>query len=183
MTAWAEAKYKAAKPSFGPRMYSLEETDDPALKACQPPGVPRIYLQPFPMQIVQTSKETFMLFEYDHIVRHIYTDGRKHPDDITPTYMGHSIGRWEGDTFVVETIGFNDKTWLDRSGHPHSDELRVVERLRRAGGDMLQIDVTMEDQKALVKPWVTRLTYQLKPKWDIQELACVDNAGYLGFEK
>jgi hypothetical protein len=183
MTPWAEVRYKATKPSNGPRTYPLEETNDPVLKSCSPPGVPRIYLQPFPMQIVQTAKELIMLYEYDHIVRHIYTDGRKHPDDATPTYMGHSIGNWEGDVFVVDTTGFNDKTWLDRTGHPHSDALHVIERFRRVDRDMMQIDITMDDPKALAKPWITQLSYQLKPDWEIAELACTDNAEFLGFEK
>ena len=183
MTPWAETKYKATKPSNGPRTHSLEETNDPVLKSCQPPGVPRIYLQPFPFEIVQAPKELVMLYEYDHMVRHIYTDGRKHPDDLSPTYMGHSIGKWEGDTLVVDTTGFNDKTWLDRTGHPHSEELHVVERFQRVGADMLHIDITMEDPKALAKPWITQLVYQLKPGWEISELACTDNADFLGFEK
>ena len=73
-----------------------------------------------------------MLFEYDHFVRQIFTDGRKHPEDMVPSWMGDSIGKWEGDTLVVDSIGFNDKTWLDQVGHPHSEELHLVERIRRA---------------------------------------------------
>ena len=126
MTAWGTEKYNANKPSNGPRTHSLKETDDPVLKQCLPPGTPRIYLQPFPFQIVQTPKEILMLFEYDHTIRQIFVDGRAHPEDVTPTYMGHSIGKWDGDALVVDTVGFNDKTWLDRDGHPHSDQLHVT---------------------------------------------------------
>ena len=183
MTEWAKQKYEAAKPSNGPRTHSLKETDDPVLKSCLPPGVPRIYFQPVPMEIVQTPKETLLLYEYDHTVRRVFTDGRKHTDDITPTYMGESIGHWEGDTFVVDTIGFNDKTWLDRDGHVHSDQLHVIERFHRTDRDNMQIDITMEDPRALVKPWVTQLFFQLRPQWDIQELVCTDNASFLDFEK
>ena len=183
MTAWGKQKYEAAKPSNGPRTHPLREINDPVLTSCLPPGVPRIYLHPFPMEIVQTSKETLLLYEYDHIVRRVFTDGRNHTSDITPTYMGESIGHWEGDTFVVDTIGFNDKTWLDRDGHAHSDQLHVIERFRRPDHDNMQIDVTMEDPKALVKPWVTRLSYQLRPQWDVQEQVCTDNAAFLEFEK
>jgi hypothetical protein len=183
MTAWAKAKYDATKPSNGPRSNPLSVTDDPVIKNCFPPGTPRIYLQPFPLQIVQTPKEIIMIYEYDHTVRYIFTDGRAHPADVTPTYMGHSIGKWEGDTLVVDTVGFNEKTWLDREGHQHSDQLHVVERFHRLDRDNLRIDITMEDAKALVKPWITQLRFQLQPTWDIEELACTDNAEFANFEK
>jgi hypothetical protein len=183
MTPWATERYNAAKPSNGPRSNPLKETDDPVLRKCLPPGTPRIYLQPFPVQFVQTPKEVIVLYEYDHTVRHIYLDGRPHPADILPTYMGHSIGKWDGDTLVVDTAGFNDKTWLDRDGHPHSDELHVVERFRRVDRDNLQIDITMEDAKALTKPWTAQLYFQLKPDWDVMEHACTDNAAFEDFEK
>lgn len=183
MTAWGQEKYMAYKPSNGPRTHSLKETDDPVLRQCLPPGTPRIYLQPFPFQMVQTPKEILMIFEYDHTVRQIFMDGRAHPEDITPTYMGHSIGKWDGDTLVVDTVGFNDKTWLDRDGHPHSDQLHVVEGFHRVDRDDMTIDITIEDPKALVKPWKTQLNFQLKPDWDIMELVCTDNGAFEDFEK
>jgi len=183
MTPWGKAKYEAAKPSNGPRSNALKVTDDPVLRTCLPPGTLRIYLQPFPLQIVQTPKEIIMLFEYDHTIRQIFMDGRQHPADITPTYMGHSIGKWDGDTLVVDTTGFNEKTWLDRDGHQHSGELHVVERFHRLDRDNMQVDISMEDSKALVKPWLTQLNFQLKPDWDIMELACTDNAAFEDFEK
>jgi hypothetical protein len=183
MTPWANEKYMSEKPSNGPRTHSLKETDDPVLKLCLPPGTPRIYLQPFPFQIVQTPKEIFMIFEYDHTVRQIFMDGRKHPDDILPTYMGHSIGHWEGNTLVVDTVGFNDKSWLDRDGHPHSDQLHVVERFTRTDFNDMKIGLNMEDAKALAKPWVSELNFQLRPEWDIMELVCTDNAAFEDFEK
>ena len=183
MTSWGTEKYMANKPSNGPRTHSLKETDDPVLRQCLPPGTPRIYLQPFPFQIVETPKEILMIFEYDHTVRQIFMDGRAHPDDLTPTYMGHSIGKWDGDTLVVDTVGFNDKTWLDRDGHPHSDQLHVIERFHRVDRDNMTIDITMDDPKALAKPWTAQLNFQLKPNWDIMELACTDNAAFENFEK
>jgi hypothetical protein len=183
MTPWGEAQYQATKPSNGPRTHTLDQTDDPVLRSCLPPGVPRIYLQPFPMQIVQTPNEVVMLFEYDHTVRHIYTDMAKHPDDLTPTYMGHSIGHWDGDTFVVDTVGFSDSTWLDRTGHRHSDQLHVVEGFHRTDATTLQIDVKIEDPKALVKPWTSQLIFQLKPDWKIMEQNCADNGSFANFEK
>jgi hypothetical protein len=183
MTAWGQEKYMAYKPSNGPRTHSLKETDDPVLKQCLPPGTPRIYLQPFPFQMVQTPKEIMMIFEYDHTIRQIFTDGRPHPEDITPTYMGHSIGKWDGDALVVDTVGFNEKTWLDRDGHPHSDQLHVIERFHRTDRDNMTVDLTIEDPKALVKPWKTQLNFQLHPEWDIMELVCTDNGAFEDFEK
>jgi hypothetical protein len=183
MTPWAAEKYKAAKPSNGPRSHPLTETDDPLLKLCLPPGTPRIYLQPVPLQIVQTPKEIIIIYEHDHIFRQVFLDGRAHPADITPTYMGHSIGKWEGDTLVVDTVGFNDKTWLDRDGRQHSDQLHVIERFHRVDRDNMTIDISMEDPKALVKPWKVQLNFQLKPDWDLMEQDCADNASFVGFEK
>jgi hypothetical protein len=183
MTAWGNQVYMANKPSNGPRTHSLKETDDPVLKQCLPPGTPRIYLQPFPFQMVPTAKGILMIYEYDHTVRQIFTDGRPHPEDILPTYMGHSIGKWDGDTLVVDTVGFNEKTWLDRDGHPHSDQLHVIERFHRVDRDNMTIDINIEDPKALAKPWKTQLNFQLKPDWDIMELVCTDNAAFEDFEK
>ena len=183
MTPWGKEKYMSFKPSNGPRTHSLKETDDPVLKQCLPPGTPRIYLQPFPFQMIQTPKAILMFFEYDHTIRQIFTDGRAHPDDILPTYMGHSIGKWDGDTLVVDTTGFNEKTWLDRDGHPHSDQLHVTERFHRVDRDNMTVGIKMEDPKALAKPWETELNFQLKPDWDIMELVCTDNAAFEDFEK
>ena len=185
MTPWGEAKYKASKPNYGLRGVSISETNDPIFK-CFPPGVPRIYLmrvgQPF--EIMQIPGRVVMLFEYDHFVRQIFTDGRKHPEDLTPSYMGHSIGTWEGDTLVVDTVGFNDKTWLDGDGHPHSDELHVVERIRRASHDALSIDFTIDDPKAYTKPWNSHTVFELKLGWNIEEVVCVDdNANFSDTEK
>src|SRR6202521_4838970 len=104
MTSRGQAQFNAAKPSQGPRGVKLDETTDKVYK-CFPPGMPYIYLQLFPVQIVQTTKEVIELFEYDHTVRHIFIDGRKHPADLTPSYNGHSIGHWEANTLVVDTIG------------------------------------------------------------------------------
>ena len=124
-----------------------------------------------------------MFFEFNHFVRQIYTDGRKHFTDLGPTWMGDSIGAWQGDTLVVDTIGFNDKTWIDRMGHPHSEDLHVVERIRRVSQDTLQIDLTINDPKAYTKPWGGRLNFQLRPGWNITELVCEDNITFNEFLK
>ncbi len=187
MTPWAEERFQAAKPSFGPR--AVEDSNDPvnpttiSAVGCFPPGVPRIYLQPFPMEIIQTPGRVIMLFEFSHFVRQIFTDGRKHNTDLGPTWMGDSIGHWEGDTLVVDTVGFNDKTWLDRGGHPHSTQLHVVERLRRVEQNILQNDLTIEDPIAYSKPWSAQLTFQLRPTWNITEMVCEDNVNFDQFLK
>jgi hypothetical protein len=182
MTPWAKERFDKTKPSFGPRGVLVGQTNDPAFQ-CFPPGVPRIYLHPFPMEIVQTPKETIMLFEYDHIVRHIYTDGRQHPADVTPTYMGDSIGHWEGDTFVIDSVGFNDKTWLDRVGHPHSEKLHVTERIKRTDATHMEIAFTIEDPVAYTHPFGSSLFFRLHPTWNIMEQVCEDNAAFLPFEE
>jgi len=163
MTAWGEEKYKAAKPVFGLNKTTPKQSNDPVY-GCFPPGLPRIYLHPKPVEIVQLPDEVIMMYEYDRIVRHIYTDGRPHDEFLDPPlWMGDSIGKWEGDTLVIDVIGFNDKTWLDRIGHPHSDALHVVERMRRVGHDILSDDITIEDPKAYTKPWTAQTSFQLKP--------------------
>ncbi len=184
LTPWGQAKYKEAKPSNGGQ-YTLQTTNDPVLTKCYPPGVPRVYFHPYPFEFVQTPKYLLMLYEYDHMVRRIYTDGRPLPKDPDLLWMGTSVGHWDGDTtFVVETVGFNDKTWLDRLGHPHSDQLRVTERFRRLDLDHLQLDFIMTDPKALVKPWTATFYYELRPKWELGEISCSgDYLDFNSFEK
>lgn len=181
MTPWAKQRYEAARPSEGPRMVPTAQLNDP-FYVCLPPGVPRIYLHPFAMEIVQTPKEVIQLFEYDHLVRHIYTDGRGHGDP-DPTWMGDSIGHWEGTTFVVDSIGFNDKTWIDRVGHPHSDKEHVIERFHRVDAKTMQMDMTLEDPVAYTKPIIKQFIFRQQPTWKIQEHICVDNADFLEFDK
>ena len=105
-------------------------------------------LLPFPMQIVQTRDETLLIFEYDHFVRQIYMNRKQHPKNLDSTWMGDSIGRWDGDTLVVDTAGLNEKTWLDQSGHPHSSALHVIERMRRIDHNTLVDDITIDDPQA-----------------------------------
>jgi hypothetical protein len=187
MTPWAEALFKANKPSFGPR--AVPDSNDPVNPTtgnsigCFPPGVPRIYQHPFPMEIIQIPGRVIMFFEFDHFVRQIYTDGRGHNQDLPPTWMGDAIGKWEGDTLVVDTTNFNDKTWLDRGGHPHSEALHLTERIRRVDHDTLEIAFTIDDPKAYTKSWTGKQYFQLRPKWNIMELICEDNANFLDLQK
>jgi hypothetical protein len=181
MTPWALAKYKEAKSSNGGQ-YTLDTTNDPVVTKCDPPGVPRVYFHPYPFEFVSTPTYMLMLYEYDHMVRRIYTDGRPIPEDPDLTWMGSSVGHWDGDTtFVVDTVGFNDKTWLDRLGHPHSTQLHVTERFRRVDMDHMQLDFILQDPKALLKPWTATFYYELRPKWELGEISC--SGDYLDFKK
>jgi len=181
MTPWGWDQFRAARPSQGPHGVKLSETNDRVYK-CSPPGMPYIYIQLFPVQIVQTPKAVIEIFEYDHIVRYIFTDGRSHPADLTPTYNGHSIGHWEGDTLVVDTVGLNGKNWLDRVGHPESEQMHIVERIRRVDDKTLQVDLTFDDPKAYAKPWNAMVRFGLRPVWDILEHVCEDNLAFESFE-
>jgi hypothetical protein len=172
MTPWAEEKFKANKPT-GPTVTSLD-SNDPDFQ-CFPSGVPRIYLFLYPMEIIHTPGRVLMLFEYGHNIRQIFTDGRGHAQDAEATWMGDSIGHWEGDTLVAETTGLNDKTWFGYGGQPHSDALRVVERFRRPDPNSLVIDITLDDPKAYTMPLHTQKKYVLKPDWNIMEFVCEDN--------
>ena len=182
MTEWGKAKYESAKPSQGPQGVKLDETNDRVYK-CSPPGVPYIYIQLFPMQIIETPNEVIELFEYDHTVRYIYTDGRKHPAGLKPSYNGHSIGHWEGDTLVVDTIGFNGKNWLDRVGHPESAEMHIRERIFRVDEKTLQVDLDFDDAKSYAHPWAAQVRFVLRPEWNIMEHVCEDNLAFESFEK
>lgn len=183
MTPWATEKFKANKPNLGPHSVPLGESNDPIMQ-CFPPGVPRVYLiRGEPLEFAQIPGRVIMLYEYDHFVRNIYMDGRGHPADPNPSWMGDSIGKWEGDTLVVDSVGFNDKTWLDNDGHPHSEDLHVVERIRRVNHDRLTIDITLEDPKAYTKPWKAHWIYELKPGWTLGEMACADNVSYDDMQK
>jgi hypothetical protein len=172
MTPWAEAKYKAAKAAH---VGGYEGESDDTTLTCAPPGVPRIYLFNFPMEIMQIPGRVILFYEFGHFVRQVFTDGRGHAKDAAPTWMGDSIGKWEADTLVIDTVGFNDKTWIDQVGHPHSDALHLVERIRRSAPDMLQIDITFDDPKAYSKSWTARKTFKLRPDWNIAEYICEDN--------
>jgi hypothetical protein len=172
---WAAEKFKTVKPGYGLR--ATPDSEDPIL-SCLPPGVPRIMVIPFPMQVIQLPGEIVMLFEYDHYVRHIYLNRRQHPKDLDATWMGDSVGWWEENTLVVDTAGLNDKTWLDQVGHPHSDALHVVERIRRIDRETLQDDLTIDDPKAYKKPWTGQQVFKFRPAWHLLEYVCTtDRSG------
>ena len=163
---WAAAK---VLESFNKR-----GIDDPNA-LCLPSGIPRATLVGlFPIQIVQTPQQIVILYEYMNTFRVIPLN-TKHPDDFVPTYMGDSIGRWDGDTLVVDAIGFNDKTWLTGTGTLHSDSLHVTERYTRVDKDQINYEATMEDPKVLTKPWTIRTSMMLREGTRVQEYVCVEN--------
>jgi hypothetical protein len=174
---WAEAKWKANKNiDPGQPLITNGRVDlDPTVTSCFPTGMPRLMTEVMPFEILQVHDRVLILFEKDYAVSHIWTDGRKLPKDPDPTYMGYSVGRWDGDTLVVDTIGLKDITWLDRAGHPHSEALHVVGRMRRVNRERLQIDWTFEDPKAFTKPWTGRTIYRYHPEWTLEEfISCED---------
>jgi hypothetical protein len=169
---WAETLFKQRIAENSNR--TPDSGPDPT-ERCIPPGIPRTMLQPFPWEIVQAPDRVIVIYEYQSLVRQIFTDGRGHPKDLEPTYMGNAIGKFEGDVLVIDTVGFNDKTWLDPMGLPHSDALHVVERMRRVDHETLLDDYTIDDPKAYKKPWTTQRIFKLKPDWQIQEYVCTEN--------
>jgi hypothetical protein len=160
MQPWAEALTKQRNPK-----------DDPEAH-CLPAGVPR--MNPFPWKIIQTGKLVVMLFEGNiHSYRQVFLD-RGHSKDLEPTWYGESIGTWDGDTLVVDTVGFNDKFWFDFAGHPHTEQLRVIERYHRRDLGNLDIDITIIDPGAYTEPWKIKRTSVLM-NGEIQEYICNEN--------
>jgi hypothetical protein len=149
-------------------------TDSP-LSRCLPIGVPADELIPGPFKVIQTPGLILVRNEYENTVRQIYTDGRKHPADPEPLWLGYSVGMWEADTLIVDTVGFNDKGWLDIFGHPHSEALHVVERLHRRDFGHLDVQVTIDDPKMYTAPFTIKFTELLLPDGDVTEYFCAEN--------
>jgi len=165
MTPWAAALQQ--------QRASRDHVDDP-LGRCMPPGVPRIDMVD-QFKIVQTPPLTVFLHEAQvgMMFRQVFTDGRPLPVDPDPAWLGYSVGRWDGDTFVVETAGLRDGGWLDtRKAHPHSDALHVTERFRRLTFGQMELTITIDDPKAYLKPWTTRAVLPLLPDTDLLEAFC-----------
>ena len=163
---WAESLYKERIENEG--------KDHPGVR-CWPSGIPEKNNIPDGLKVVQTPDVMIFPHESRTIYRQIFTDGRPLPKHAQPTWMGYSVGRWEGDTFVVETIGQNGKTWLDMRGLPGTESLRVVERFTRPSTGRINIDVTIDDPKAYTRPWDVRLSWRLVPDTDLIESICEEN--------
>jgi hypothetical protein len=159
---WAEALRQERRASLS--------KDDPE-GYCLPAGVPRI--SPFPYKIVQTPTLIVYLDEGNvHSYRQFFMDGREHPKGEDQLWMGHSIAKWEGDTLVVDTIGFNEKTWLNGGGIPHTDKLHVIERFTRPDLGHLEIEITLDDPGAFTKPHTFKRVHTLMPESELLEYVC-----------
>ena len=140
---------------------------------CLPHGIPDAMLtRTLPFKIVQTPRVTIILYEEFNNWRQVFTDGRPLPVDPQPAWLGYSIGRWDGETFVIETAGFNDKSWLDAGGTPHTEALRTVERLRRIDFGHMEIEFRFNDPKTFTTPWSTKVRFNLLPDTDLLEHHC-----------
>jgi hypothetical protein len=179
LQSWALDKCKAIGcgkdvNAFGwPTGEAADQTKDPWIMKCAPLGFPRVMLGAF--ELFQANGRVLMRFQQDGSVRDIWMDGRKHPEDAYGLWMGHSTGKWESDTLVVDTVGIIDTTWVDAFGTPHSDELHVVERFRRTSPTTMQLDINLEDPKAFTAPIVGKLILEARPGRELQPvLTCED---------
>jgi len=177
MTPLGQAKFNANKPSYGPRMIPPALGNDP-MGNCDPLGIPRLLFfenNPGDFEIVQTPGKVIEFFDRFHVYRDIWTDGRSLPKDPDPRFNGYSTGRWEEDTFIVDSLGFDERTWLDHFGQPHSDEMRLRESYRRLDRDRLEFIMTITDPKYYTKPWVSESKiFRLSPRKEFDdELFCV----------
>ncbi len=194
LTAWGQEKFSKVRMSWtnaalGIKAFPEKDWNDPLFQ-CDPAGYPRTMQQIFGelMRFVQTSDEVIEFFEWDHTWRDIWTDGRKLHDDPEPRYYGYSIGRWDGDTFVVDSNGFDERTWLDPYGDVHSDQMRLKETFRRVDHDHLEWTVRVDDPMTYTRPWgpSEKRIFNLVPKSprseteELREDFCVwsDSAGF-----
>lgn len=172
MTPWAQAKFDANKPGFGPRAVPPVYGNDP-IGDCNPLGLPRIHFFTWPVEFLQAPGRTIQFFEWNRVLREIWTDGRELPTDWEPRWFGYSVGKWEGDTFVVDSVGFDDRTWIDQYGYPHSTDMRLQERYRRVDQKTMELTMTITDPKAYTRPWVSDKKI-LEPlpqeRWPFKEL-------------
>ncbi len=167
--------YQAKLDAFNALRKAGKEQDNPSAN-CVPPGMPGIMGQPYPMQIMFGPGQVMIELEAYMQVRHIYTDGRKHPDDPDLTFNGNSIGHWEGDTLVVDSTSFTADTPLGENyGVRHSEKMHIVERFRLTDPDTLEVVTTIDDPEALTKPWTSTRTFKRHRDWTISEYICEQN--------
>ena len=177
MTPAGQARFNANKPSYGPRAIPPALGNDP-MGNCDPLGIPRLLLlenSPGDLEFIQIPGRVIQLFDRHHVHRIIWTDGRELPKDADPRMLGYSVGHWEGDVFVVQSNTFDDRTWLDHFGYPHSDEMRLEERYHRLDRDNMQLVMTLTDPSIYTKPWVSETkNFRLsRLKEFAEELFCI----------
>jgi hypothetical protein len=142
---------------------------------CLPAGLPMAIMFPAPFKIIQSAGVTAILYETSGAYRQIHTDGRALPSDPNPSWMGYSVGHWERDVFVVETIGFNDKTWLDGIGHPHGEAMRLTERYHRRDFGHIDLELTIDDPEWYERPWKVAVVLEMTPDTELLEDVCLEN--------
>jgi len=165
--------------AYGAERWRTVDTAKDPTATCLPPGPSRAFTAPFPFVLIQQDNIVGLLFEYQTLWRAIYMDGRGHPPDIMdyPEFMGHSTGKWEGDTLVVDTVAINERTWLDTAGHEHSAKLHLTERFRKLSQDELEWTATFEDPVFFSRPWsITRKFTRFDDTKDrIMPYTCTEN--------
>jgi hypothetical protein len=170
MTGAAAARYAAAVTAR-----QAGKPDFDTIQTCKPHGFPRILFAAYPIEILQEPKQVTFIHEIHHMPRMVYLDlTLPKLDDMDPNWMGQSAGRWDGDTLVVETQGFNDLTTLDAAGLPHSSDMRVSERIRKLDADTLEDAITISDPKNYTRTWTTRVAYRRQPGLRLKEYVCTD---------
>jgi hypothetical protein len=181
MTDWGWAHFKTAVPGEGIDQHEFG-VNDPATFQCLPPSVPRVYMEPNPIEFIQLPGRVFEVFEIGNAWRIIFTDGRPHPADTYSKWWGNAIGHYEGDTLVVDTVGFVDgRIWLDRVGHPVSDQMHLIERIRRVDKNTMTDDFTIDDPKAYKTSWTIHKTFALEPTWELNEDICTDMGDWANY--
>jgi len=163
-----------AKALVAERADGSHSGEDPFAN-CLPQGVPRVNASPPPWKVIQKPDVIVILYESANTWRQVFLDGRELSDDYPPTFLGYSTGKWDGDTLVVDTRGFNGKTWLDQTGKPTSEALHVIERFRRVDFGHLEIQITIDDPKVYMRAWSVKEQARLMPNTDVIENACENN--------
>jgi hypothetical protein len=162
---------KALVDSRADGSHAREESD----ANCLPQGIPKIAAAPAPWKIIQSPGSIVILHEAFNLWRQVFLDGRQFAEDLNPSWLGYSIGKWDGDTLVVDSKGFNGKTWLDQAGKPTTEALHVTERYRRKNFGTLEIQITIDDPKAYTKPWSVTEEVRLVLNTDLLEFICNEN--------
>ena len=156
---WALKKLKSERAGYGEKA-TFENTTDPYMKYCEPYGNPRWFFNPTKFKFIQGPDTVYIINEMGPFWLQVAMNRKTHPKDPDPQWWGDSIGWYEGDTLVVDAVGFNDRTWLDQVGRPHSDQLHLVERFRKVDPDHLELDVTFDDPKAYTKTWTGKKVFK-----------------------
>lgn len=163
MLPWAEKLYRERQADGGKNRPS---------NRCLPHSVTDFDAHHMPKKIIQSPDEVVLLFESYHSFRQIFTDGRPLPANPDPAWFGYSVGKWDGDALVVNTVGIKENTWLDDGGHPHSDALHTIERFRRVDFGHMELQLTIDDPKAYARPWTVKIPWVLMPDTDLLDWVC-----------